>query len=94
MLAQDTGGAIRGAVRADFFWGFGDEAGREAGRMRQEGRMWMLWPKDAPLPQSQEIRRLGESWLKSASATATIGRRSRPDRQSAPANTPSAWRSA
>ncbi|HEY5862547.1 MAG TPA: MltA domain-containing protein, partial [Casimicrobiaceae bacterium] len=49
-LAQDTGGAIRGAVRADFFWGFGDEAGREAGRMRQEGRMWLLWPKDAPLP--------------------------------------------
>jgi membrane-bound lytic murein transglycosylase A len=50
MLAQDTGGAIRGAVRGDFFWGFGDEAGREAGRMRQEGRMWILWPKDAPPP--------------------------------------------
>jgi membrane-bound lytic murein transglycosylase A len=50
MLAQDTGGAIRGAVRADFFWGFGDGAGREAGRMRQEGRMWLLWPKGAPLP--------------------------------------------
>ncbi|HET7096505.1 MAG TPA: murein transglycosylase A, partial [Casimicrobiaceae bacterium] len=33
VLAQDTGGAIRGAVRADFFWGFGAEAGREAGRM-------------------------------------------------------------
>ena len=50
VLAQDTGGAIRGAVRADFFWGFGDDAGRQAGRMRQQGRMWMLWPKDAPLP--------------------------------------------
>jgi membrane-bound lytic murein transglycosylase A len=50
VLAQDTGGAIRGAVRADFFWGFGDEAGRQAGRMRQEGRMWILWPKDAPPP--------------------------------------------
>ena len=49
-LAQDTGGAIRGAVRADYFWGFGDAAGRKAGRMRQEGRMWLLWPKDAPLP--------------------------------------------
>jgi membrane-bound lytic murein transglycosylase A len=49
-LAQDTGGAIRGTVRADFFWGFGREAGREAGRMRQEGRMWLLWPKAAPLP--------------------------------------------
>jgi len=50
MLAQDTGGAIRGAVRGDFFWGFGDDAGREAGRMRQDGRMWILWPKDAPPP--------------------------------------------
>lgn len=50
VMAQDTGGAIRGAVRADFFWGFGDDAGREAGRMRQEGRMWLLWPKGAPLP--------------------------------------------
>jgi membrane-bound lytic murein transglycosylase A len=50
MLAQDTGGAIRGAVRADFFWGFGEKAGREAGRMRQDGRMWLLWPKDAPPP--------------------------------------------
>jgi membrane-bound lytic murein transglycosylase A len=49
-LAQDTGGAIRGPVRADFFWGFGPQAGREAGRMRQEGRMWLLWPNGAPLP--------------------------------------------
>jgi len=49
-LAQDTGGAIRGAVRADYFWGFGPGPGREAGRMRQDGRMWLLWPKDAPLP--------------------------------------------
>jgi membrane-bound lytic murein transglycosylase A len=51
-MAQDTGGAIRGAVRADFFWGFGPQAGREAGRMRQEGRMWLLWPTGAPLPPS------------------------------------------
>jgi membrane-bound lytic murein transglycosylase A len=50
MLAQDTGGAIRGALRADFFWGFGDGAGREAGRMKQDGRMWILWPKDAGPP--------------------------------------------
>ncbi|MFO1283000.1 MAG: murein transglycosylase A [Burkholderiales bacterium] len=49
-LAQDTGGAIRGAVRADFFWGFGDEAGREAGRMRQDGRMWVLWPRGSEPP--------------------------------------------
>lgn len=50
VLAQDTGGAIKGALRADFFWGFGDDAGRKAGRMKQAGRMWLLWPKDAPLP--------------------------------------------
>lgn len=50
MLAQDTGGAIRGAIRADFFWGFGDDAGREAGRMKQDARMWLLWPKDAGPP--------------------------------------------
>ena len=43
-LAQDTGGAIRGPQRADFFWGFGDDAGREAGRMRQSGELWLLWP--------------------------------------------------
>ena len=45
MLAQDTGGAIRGAVRADFFWGFGNEAGAMAGRMKQQGRLWVLFPK-------------------------------------------------
>ena len=45
MLAQDTGGAIRGAVRADFFWGFGQEAGAMAGRMKQQGRLWVLFPK-------------------------------------------------
>ena len=49
MLAQDTGGAIRGAVRADFFWGFGDEAAALAGGMRQTGKMWVLLPKDYPL---------------------------------------------
>lgn len=47
MLAQDTGGAIKGRVRADFFWGFGDEAGAQAGRMKQVGRMWVLFPKGA-----------------------------------------------
>lgn len=49
MLAQDTGGAIRGNVRADFFWGFGDEAGRQAGAMKQKGHMWVLLPKDFPI---------------------------------------------
>ena len=45
MVAQDTGGAINGAVRADFYWGFGDDAGALAGRMKQSGRMWVLLPK-------------------------------------------------
>jgi len=49
-MAQDTGGAIRGALRADFFWGSGAQAGELAGRMRQPGRMWVLWPRGAPLP--------------------------------------------
>jgi len=47
VLAQDTGGAIKGAVRADFFWGFGKAAGELAGRMKQSGRMWVLLPPEA-----------------------------------------------
>ena len=47
MLAQDTGGAIKGAVRADFFWGFGESAGAQAGKMKQQGRLWVLFPKGA-----------------------------------------------
>jgi len=50
VFAQDTGGAIRGALRADFFWGFGDDAARQAGAMRGQGRMWLLWPKAAAAP--------------------------------------------
>ncbi|MGV8893612.1 MAG: murein transglycosylase A [Burkholderiaceae bacterium] len=45
MLAQDTGGAIKNPVRADFFWGFGVEAGEKAGSMKQRGMMWVLLPK-------------------------------------------------
>jgi len=45
VLAQDSGGAIRNPVRADFFWGSGAEAGALAGRTRQQGRMWALLPK-------------------------------------------------
>jgi membrane-bound lytic murein transglycosylase A len=44
MLAQDTGGAIRGPVRADFYWGSGPVAGEQAGKMRQRGQMWLLLP--------------------------------------------------
>lgn len=47
VMAQDTGGAIKGAVRADFFWGFGKAAGEQAGRMKQTGRLWVLLPPEA-----------------------------------------------
>lgn len=50
VMGQDTGGAIRGPVRADFFWGTGAEAASAAGQMREPGRMWLLWPRGAPLP--------------------------------------------
>ncbi len=46
VFAQDTGSAIKGAVRADYFWGSGDEAGRRAGRMSAPGRMWVLLPRE------------------------------------------------
>lgn len=45
MMAQDTGGAIKGGVRADFYWGAGPEAGRKAGAMKQRGKIWVLLPK-------------------------------------------------
>jgi membrane-bound lytic murein transglycosylase A len=52
VMAQDVGEAIRGVVRADFYWGSGQVAGEQAGRMRQRGRMWLLWPRGAALPWS------------------------------------------
>ncbi|MFO7766860.1 MAG: MltA domain-containing protein [Pelovirga sp.] len=45
MVAQDTGGAIKGRVRGDFFWGMGNDAGEFAGRMRHPGELWVLLPK-------------------------------------------------
>ena len=45
VIAQDTGTAIKGPIRADFFWGFGDDATQSAGRMRQTGTMWILYPR-------------------------------------------------
>jgi membrane-bound lytic murein transglycosylase A len=45
MMAQDTGGAIKGRIRGDFFWGMGDQAGLQAGRMKQSARFWVLLPK-------------------------------------------------
>lgn len=51
VAAQDTGGAINGEVRADLFWGTGTAAGELAGSMKQQGRLWLLWPKGIPLPE-------------------------------------------
>lgn len=45
MVAQDVGSAITGGVRADFFWGFGEEAASQAGKMKQSGKMWVLMPR-------------------------------------------------
>ena len=45
VMAQDTGNAIVGPVRADFFWGWGEDAEAQAGRMKQPLRMWVLWPR-------------------------------------------------
>ncbi len=45
MVAQDTGGAIRGRVRADVYWGAGDEAEWIAGHMKSQGHYWLLLPK-------------------------------------------------
>lgn len=47
LMAQDTGGAIKGAIRVDFFFGFGTEAMENAGRMKQRGQVWVLLPKAA-----------------------------------------------
>ncbi|MEP5760185.1 MAG: MltA domain-containing protein, partial [Litoreibacter sp.] len=44
MIAQDTGSAVKGAQRADIFYGTGQDAGREAGRIRDSGRMILLLP--------------------------------------------------
>jgi membrane-bound lytic murein transglycosylase A len=45
VFAQDTGSAIVGAVRADYFAGWGAEAGELANRIKQPLYLWVLWPK-------------------------------------------------
>lgn len=57
VLSQDTGGAIQGPVRGDFFWGFGGRAEEKAGRMKQPGRYYVLLPKSVrphPTPNSTD----------------------------------------
>jgi membrane-bound lytic murein transglycosylase A len=50
VVAQDTGAAIKGPVRGDLFWGFGDTAAARAGAMKQHGRYFLLLPRKPPAP--------------------------------------------
>jgi len=52
MVAQDTGSAIRGIVRGDIFWGSGEAAFHQAGRMKNKGRYYII----APRPQADNLR--------------------------------------
>lgn len=52
VMAQDSGSAIVGAVRADFFWGWQPEAEVLAGRTRQPLRLWALWPRGQRPPEA------------------------------------------
>jgi membrane-bound lytic murein transglycosylase A len=50
VLAQDTGGAIAGAPRADYFCGTGEAAATLAGMLRAQASLWLLWPRDLAAP--------------------------------------------
>ena len=50
MVAQDTGSAIKGPIRGDFFWGYGKDALAEAGRMKSPGQYYIFLPKSATAP--------------------------------------------
>lgn len=50
MVAQDSGGAIKGPVRGDFFWGTGEQAFDKAGRMKSRGRYFVLVPRSRTTP--------------------------------------------
>jgi len=55
MIAQDTGGAIRGAVRGDFFWGAGEMAAHNAGVMKSAGQAYILLPKAVQVPEKYSL---------------------------------------
>ncbi|MFQ6546893.1 murein transglycosylase A [Aestuariibius sp. 2305UL40-4] len=57
MIAQDTGSAIKGAQRADIFFGTGEEGGRAAGRIRDGGRMVVLLPIQRAYAMADAVRR-------------------------------------
>jgi membrane-bound lytic murein transglycosylase A len=56
VIAQDTGGAIRGPVRGDVFWGGGRDAEAIAGKMKNQGRLWVLLPKEISAPTARASR--------------------------------------
>jgi len=56
LIAQDTGGAIRGPVRGDVFWGAGPEAEAVAGKMKNPGRLWVLLPKGRRISSRRPIQ--------------------------------------
>lgn len=56
VVAQDTGGAIRGPARTDYFWGWGHEAGERAGRMRDEAEVFILLPRPMEVAAAPETR--------------------------------------
>ncbi len=53
MIAQDTGGAIRGPVRGDVYWGHGDAAADIAGRMKSAGHAYLLLPRGLDVESAQ-----------------------------------------
>ena len=57
MVAQDTGGAIKGPVRGDVFWGHGEIAAEIAGRMKEKGRLWVVLPKGIEIPEELLLSR-------------------------------------
>lgn len=66
MIAQDTGGAIKGTVRGDVYWGNGQEAAAIAGKMKSVGRYWLLVPKPSP------EGKLEFSWVGPATSVAEV----------------------
>ena len=53
VVAQDVGSAIKGPIRGDFFWGYGEDAFQNAGRMKSTGSYVLLWPKGKTPPQDK-----------------------------------------
>ncbi|PNW60305.1 UNVERIFIED_CONTAM: hypothetical protein BEN50_26175, partial [Euhalothece sp. KZN 001] len=71
MVAQDTGGAIRGAIRGDVFWGHGDRGEYYGGKMKSDGRYWLL------LRKGTKLSRAKSSQARSSQANGQIKNQSR-----------------